>query len=187
MVGVSGSELRTVRTERLRLRAVTGADVDSLHSDPRVWRHLPSGVHTERRQTQEQVARWQGAWERWGLGYWTVWLDDGAFAGIGGCTVNRCLAWNLHYRLEPETHGHGYATELALAARSAASSRRPELPVTALLLEHNVPSRIVAERCGLRPVWRGPDEGNPDATAIRLVYADRRLSGALIASLLARG
>lgn len=53
---------------------------------------------------------------------------------------------------------------------------RGEFPVIALLLEHNDASRAVAERSGLRMVWRGPDKDNPDPAAIRLVYADRELT-----------
>jgi hypothetical protein len=29
-------------------------------------------------------------------------------------------------------------------------------------------------------VWRGPDAGNPDPAAVRLVYADRPLPGELL-------
>jgi hypothetical protein len=29
-------------------------------------------------------------------------------------------------------------------------------------------------------LWRGPDVGNPDPDAVRLVYADRPLSGELL-------
>jgi hypothetical protein len=47
--------------------------------------------------------------------------------------------------------------------------------VTAFLLEHNVASRATAERAGLRLIWRGPDAGNPDPGAVRLIYADRPL------------
>ena len=45
----------------------------------------------------------------------------------------------------------------------------------AYLLEHNAESHGRAERAGLSLVWRGPDAGNPDPGAIRLVYADRPL------------
>ena len=37
----------------------------------------------------------------------------------------------------------------------------------------NPASRITAERLGLALVWRGPDTGNPDPAAVRLIYADR--------------
>lgn len=187
------SGLRHVRTARLELTAITAGDIDDLYalnSDPRVWAHLPSRVHTGREQTVAQVASVIAAWERDGLGYWTARLADagiharagagagsnGSFAGIGGCTISHEVAWNLYYRLTPGVQGRGLATELATAAREAALTVRPDLPVTALLLEHNLASAAVAEKSGLRLVWRGPDRGNPSPGAIRLVFADRELA-----------
>jgi hypothetical protein len=58
--------------------------------------------------------------------------------------------------------------------------------VVASLLEHNRSSRVAAERAGLRPAWRGPDTGNPDVTAVRLIYADRPLADDLIKILTGR-
>ncbi|HEY1701888.1 MAG TPA: hypothetical protein VGG75_19450 [Trebonia sp.] len=68
---------------------------------------------------------------------------------------------------------------------AAARSARPELPVAALLLEHNRASAAVAERAGLDLIWRGPDACNPDPAAIRLVYADRPIDSDTIAKLTA--
>ena len=62
------------------------------------------------------------------------------------------------------------------AAIDAAHAVDPGRPVIAYLLEHNVESRVRAERRGACSfVWRGPDAGNPDPAAVRLVYADRPL------------
>jgi hypothetical protein len=58
--------------------------------------------------------------------------------------------------------------------------------VIAYLLEHNRESRGRAERTGLQLVWRGPDAGNPDPDAVRLVYADRPLDDAILDRLTAR-
>ena len=46
-------------------------------------------------------------------------------------------------------------------------------------------SRGRAERAGLTLVWRGPDAGNPDPAAVRLVYADRPVSDDLLARITA--
>ncbi|WP_200936574.1 hypothetical protein [Rhodococcus sp. Leaf278] len=54
----------------------------------------------------------------------------------------------------------------------------------AYLLEHNVASARVAQRAGLELITRGPDVGNPDAAAVRLVYADRPLSTPQVDSVL---
>jgi RimJ/RimL family protein N-acetyltransferase len=180
---------RHVLTERLELTAVGRADTDELYrlnSDARVWTHFPSGRHRAREQTAHQVETFFGAWQRDGLGYWTARVRAGGqFIGIGGCMVNRGIAWNLYYRLRPEAQGNGYAAEMVAAARAAAAATRPELPVTAYLLEHNGASRRTAERGGLHLVWRGPDAGNPDPEAVRLIFADRALSPPVLDSLVA--
>jgi RimJ/RimL family protein N-acetyltransferase len=183
--GIAG--LRQVRTGRLDLRAVAMSDLDliyGLSSDPRVWTHLPSGVHTSREQTGVQLARQAAAWDSGELAQWTARLHDGTFAGIGGCSINAGAAWNLYYRLVPEVQGRGLATELVQASQAAARQVRPDLPVTALLLEHNHASKAVAEKSGLQLIWRGPDVGNPDPDAIRLVYADRDVAPDVVATLL---
>jgi hypothetical protein len=66
------------------------------------------------------------------------------------------------------------------AALDAAHAVAPDRPVVAYLLEHNAESRGRAERAGLSLQWRGPDAGNPDPAAVRLVYADRPLDLALL-------
>ncbi|NAZ82158.1 GNAT family N-acetyltransferase [Kineococcus sp. R8] len=194
------SDLRHVTTPRLRLDAVTAADVDELHAvhaDPRTWEHLPSGRHTRRSDTEQLVLRFVGDWSVHGLGYWAVRdLADPAGAaapvlGVGGCARRRAddgrvLAWNVYYRLAPRAWGSGWAGELTTAARAAAGAVDPALPVVAYLLEHNHASRRTAERSGLQQVWRGPDAGNPDPAAVRLVYADRPLAPALLEELTAR-
>jgi len=68
------------------------------------------------------------------------------------------------------------------AALAAAGQVAPELPVVAYLLEHNTGSRRTAERAGLQLVWRGPDVGNPDPLAVRLVYVDRPVSAGVLAA-----
>lgn len=177
-----------MRTERLDLRAVGPDDVGvlyALNSDPRVWRHLPSGVHTDPERTMAAVASQVRAWQRDGLGYWAARTRDGVFAGVGGCAVNAEAAWNVYYRFVPEVQGRGLASELARAGIAAAREVRPDLPVTALLLEHNLASKAVAEKAGLELVWRGPAERNPDPDAVRLVYADRDVAPDVIKTLLA--
>lgn len=179
-----------VSTERLTLAAVTDADLDELHSlssDPRVWQHFPAGRHTSREQTARQIEGFVAAWRRDGLGYWTARLrEDDAFVGVGGCTLTRGVAWNVYYRIRPEMQGRGLASELVAAARAAAAQVRPDLPVVAYLVEHNLASRRTAERAGLRLAWRGPDAGNPDPDAVRLIFTDRELGDEALAVLTTR-
>jgi RimJ/RimL family protein N-acetyltransferase len=184
---------RHVQTPRLRLDAVVPEDLDehfALMSDPDVWRHLPSGRHTTPERTMEGIWHSVDHWTRDGLGYWTARLRDhlpgttlraGAVVGTGGCALRVGTSWwNLYYRLTPPAWGKGLAAELVTAAMDAAHAVAPDRPVVAYLLEHNVESRGRAERSGLSLVWRGPDVGNPDPDAVRLVYADRPIERQLL-------
>ncbi|PPK97474.1 RimJ/RimL family protein N-acetyltransferase [Kineococcus xinjiangensis] len=185
--------LRETVTERLLLTAVGAGDVEelhALHADPAVWEHLPSGRHTERAQTEAMVRRAVQGWEHHGLDIWALRPRAGEgprpLLGVGGCTLRfgaawNVAAWNLYYRLARGQWGRGYAQELIAAARDAATALEPGIPVVAYLLEHNEGSRRAAERAGLDLVWRGPDAGNPDPAAVRLVYADRPLGRSTLA------
>ena len=181
-------DFRSVVTARLNLTEVREADLDDLHTlsaDPRVWEHFPTGRHLDRDATAAQLVLFRQSWDETGLGYWTVRMrQTGEFVGVGGCALRRA-AWNLYYRIRPEKQGHGYASELVEAAQKAAREVRPELPITAFLLEHNGASRRTAERAGLQLAWRGTDAGNPDPAAVRLVYADRTLSDEHLAAMTA--
>jgi RimJ/RimL family protein N-acetyltransferase len=194
-------DFRHVATPRLQLDAVVRGHLDehvALMSDPGVWAHLPSGRHTDPTKTAEGIEHSVGHWSRDGLGYWTarlrrdltdppVGLESGAVVGTGGCARREGTAWwNLYYRLTPAAWGLGLAAELVTAAIDAAQAVDPDRPVVAYLLEHNVESRGRAERAGLSLVWRGPDAGNPDPAAVRLVYADRPLTGALLGQVTAQ-
>jgi RimJ/RimL family protein N-acetyltransferase len=176
------------RTPRLWLdRPVAAdlADLHALHADPAVWRHFPSGRHATPERTVETLRAEDERWPRDRLSFWSVReADGGPVIGMGGCAFLPATAWwNLYYRLAPAVQGRGYATELAIRAIEAAHDVTPDRPVLAYLLEHNEASRRTAERVGLRLVWRGPDLGNPDPDAVRLVLVDREPGPALLAAI----
>ncbi|MEM9464671.1 MAG: GNAT family N-acetyltransferase [Actinomycetota bacterium] len=168
----------TWSTKRLVLTQPTTGDLDAwhtIHADPRVWEHFPSGRHAEGAQSEAALHAAIDDWQADGLGYWSVRAaPDGPIIGCGGCRrVPADHRWNLYYRFTPESQGNGYATELARASIAAANTIDPGLPVVAYMLEHNTASWRVAERIGMHRLWTGPDAGNPDPAAVRLVYADR--------------
>ncbi|MDZ5077725.1 GNAT family N-acetyltransferase [Nesterenkonia sp. HG001] len=152
-------------------------ELHAIYSDPRVWTHLPSARHTEQGQTHELLSLWRRSWQDHGLGQWIVRdPDSGQMLGHGGCAVRGGFCWNLGYRFAAEAHGRGHATDVARAGLAAARAARPQLPVIAYLLEHNRASARVAEKVGLVLRHRGPDAGNPDPDAVRLIYSDRELA-----------
>lgn len=171
-------------TARLQLDPPREADLEDLHrvySDARTWTHLPSGRFAELATTRDALAGWLADWREEGLGAWVA-REDGTVVGHGGCAVRQGAFWNLGYRFAPEVQGRGLATELARAAVEAAREHRPDLPVVAYLLENNPASAAVARKIGLALRHRGPDAGNPDPSAVRLVFADRALSEAELAA-----
>lgn len=179
-----------VVTRRLTLRVPTRADlpeVFDLYADPQVWSADPLTRHDSMAQTEPMIDNWRAAWRRDGLGMWVARSaepgTEGALVGIGGCFVRYGVAWNLGFRLVPRFWGRGHAQEITAAAIAAAVELRPELAMTAYLLAGNERSQRATERAGLRLVWRGPDAGNPDVRAVRLLYADRDLPPGVVRAL----
>ncbi|MDR2255953.1 MAG: GNAT family N-acetyltransferase [Arthrobacter sp.] len=182
------------RTEHLVLTPTAPGDLEEIHalySDPRVWTHLPSGRFTDLEATREWLAGRVRGRDVFGIGSYTARdPETGALLGHGGCEVRGSEYAggdfiNLGYRFAPEAQGRGLATELARFAMKEAALRRPDLPIVAYLLEHNAASAAVAGKLGMTLRHRAPDAGNPDPEAIRLVFADRELTPAQLASTLA--
>ncbi len=182
------TDWRHHRTERLWLDVATEPDVDDLHAihaDPDTWRHFPQGRHTTREQSEQMIATGDRHWATHGLGYWSVRESPaGPVIGRGGCVVpDGGSWWNLYYRFATRVHGRGYAAEMSRTAIEAAHDVAPERPVIAFLLEHNRASAAMARKVGLELVWSGPDAGNVDPDAVRLVFADREVDDVVLAAL----
>ncbi|MBD3914283.1 GNAT family N-acetyltransferase [Nocardioides hwasunensis] len=182
------SDWAHTRTDRLWLDRPEAADVGALHaiySDPASWTHFPQGRHDRRDETAALVVHHERLWDAHGLSGWVVREQpSGPVVGWTGVSVPDGRPWwNLAYRFETSVQGRGYAVEAARTAIAAAHDVEPERPVLAYLLEHNVGSRRTAEKLGLRLVWRGPDAGNDDPAAVRLVYLDREPDEVLLAAL----
>jgi RimJ/RimL family protein N-acetyltransferase len=176
------------RTSRLDLDEPVETDLEALYaicSDPQSWTHFPSLRHTDPSTTDRVLQGWTAQWRRDELSTWIIReRSSRTISGYGGCSMRQDAFWNLGYRLHPDAQGKGYAAEMCEIAVECAHRTRPELPVVAYLLEHNVASARVAERVGLELITRGPDIGNPDPGAIRLVYADRSLTADQVGAVL---
>jgi RimJ/RimL family protein N-acetyltransferase len=164
-----------VLTERLDLRRPDPvADLAALFSvftDPDGWWYDPAGRHRDEDTTRGWLERAAARFDRDGLSYWTVRRRDTAeIIGVGGAQRQSTGAWNLNYRIASDQQGKGFATELARAAQSAASSLDPDVPFIAWIAANNEPSRKVAERLGLTNHGPGVD---PSDGRQRIAYADR--------------
>jgi RimJ/RimL family protein N-acetyltransferase len=164
-----------VLTDRLDLRRPDpDGDLASLYrvfSDPESWWYFPEGRHPNSTRTRAWLARAAQRFETDELSYWTVRLrDTGTIIGVGGAQRQTTRAWNLNYRIAATEQRQGFASELAAAARSAATAIDPDVPVIAWIDPHNLPSQGVAKRLGLTNYGLALD---PSDNRTRLAFADR--------------
>ncbi|MER7397075.1 GNAT family N-acetyltransferase [Streptomyces sp. NPDC000151] len=154
-----------LETERLRLRAFTGADLDNLrelHADPEVMRFLDSG------QPAPEVLVAQYARPA-PFGYWVAEeRTTAAFLGwfeFRPVRDGRTDEVELGYRLRRAAWGRGYATEGSRALLRKGFAELGVERVTATTMAVNTGSRRVMEKCGLRYVrtfheeWADPLPG----------------------------
>jgi len=193
LAGVPDVRGETV-TPRLRLRPISLDDHDAvvrvctIFTDPRTWTHLPLARPDSDDQVVEYLERQARSWRDHGLGRWYVSLRDSAggdVIGVGGCDMTHpgVGTWDLGYRFACTAWGHGYATEVARAGLDAAHRVRPDVPVTATVVDQNPASRRVLDKTGLKPVWHGPGQASG---VMYSVYADRDLDPAVLERVLAQ-
>jgi len=144
------------QTERLLARPPTPDDRALYHAhftQPQIEAWLrPSPLPPFSAQViDELVDGDQVHWQDHGFGPWVlIEKETGAFAGRGGLawtSVEGTAEVELPWSIEPHLHGHGLATEAAIAACHQARELGLE-QVVALVLPTNAPSRRVAEKAG---------------------------------------
>lgn len=152
----AGSRMVPIVTARLVLTPVGAGDVNDLlllYSDP-------------------EVAFWTGPWTRDAVAAWTTgmvarwaadlvgkWMArdrlDGSLVGRGGFSridLEGETVLELGWVVRDARTGHGFATELGRAALAWATRHEPNVPVVAFTEVHNLASRAVMERLGMRSV-----------------------------------
>ncbi|GLF93306.1 GNAT family N-acetyltransferase [Streptomyces yaizuensis] len=150
-----------LETERLTLRAVTGADLDhvfALDSDPEVMRYLNGGRPTTRETVRDTVlprlARVVPCTGR--PGFWAAGeRATGAFLGwfeFRPVRDDDATVVELGYRLNKAAWGRGYATEGARALIAGEFAEPGAERVFATTMAVNTRSRRVMEKTGLRYV-----------------------------------
>ena len=138
------------RTDRLTLRELTLADVDSLFEvlgDPVAMEHYPA---PRTRPETEDWIRWaRESYEQHGFGLWAVERADGAV--IGDCgpmlqPVEGELVPEIGYHIVRREWGRGYATEAAIACRELVLGELRFGRVVSIVAPENLASRRVAEK-----------------------------------------
>ena len=148
-------KIPTLKTERLRLRALRKSDVEdyaALNSDPEVLRYLVgSGEQPwDRSRSWRHMAFLLGHWHLGGAGMWAVeHRETGAFLGIlGFAEPEGWPGFELSWVLARRWWGNGYATEGARAALDYAFTILGRDRVISLIHPENRASIRVAERIG---------------------------------------
>jgi RimJ/RimL family protein N-acetyltransferase len=146
---------RTLRTPRLVLTPVGGADLPDLRAikaDPRVFAIMLGGVRNAA-QTSEDLARDVVAWGAKGYGIWAVRdITDHRFLGITGLeerSDQRGVA--LRFAFWPVVQGRGVAREAAGAALRFGHDQCGLNRIVAVARETNFASRTVLGAIGMVP------------------------------------
>lgn len=155
---------RTLRTPRLVLTPVSGADLADLRAikaDPRVFAVMLGGVRNAA-QTAEDLARDVIAWGAKGYGIWAVReIADHRFVGITGLeerSDRRGIA--LRFAFWPDVHGRGVAREAAGAALRFGHEQSGLKRIVAVSRETNFASRTVLGSIGMVPCEEFVQDGN---------------------------
>jgi ribosomal-protein-alanine N-acetyltransferase len=149
---------RSVKTPRLEFRPFTVADAEAheaLYADPHVTRMLRGGPFLGGEVAARSaltVARFVEHWAYHGWGVWAVHeRPGGAFLGQCGLnTVDALGEVEVLYALARATWGRGLATEAAGAALAYGFDVIGLRRIIALTFPHNLRSRRVMEKLGMR-------------------------------------
>jgi ribosomal-protein-alanine N-acetyltransferase len=147
--------MQILETPRMVLRHMELADVDNLlgiFSDPIAMRYYPG---TKDRSETEGWIKWTlQRYEQHGIGLWVAILkDSGAFAGQCGLVVQEVEGKEeveIGYLFLRKLWGQGLATEAASACRDYGFTQLGHTRLISLIDPHNMASRRVAEKVGMR-------------------------------------
>lgn len=144
-----------VESERLGLRSFTMDDLPALHailSDPTTMRFWPAPLAVD--ASQQWIEHSIASYKEHGFGRWAV-VERGSGALIGTCgilllEVAGVVEHDLGYIIHHPYWNHGYATEIAGAAKEYATNSLGIRRLVANMATDNTSSRRVAEKIGMR-------------------------------------
>jgi RimJ/RimL family protein N-acetyltransferase len=155
----------TLATRRLLLRPLVAADAPAyaaMRWHPAVARWLPVLPGDPLEGARATIERFAAGWRERRHAPWGVFLGD-RLIGHGGLNhVPEFLETEVLWALHPDAWGHGYATEVALAALAYGFDTLELKLIFAITLPENRASRAVMERIGLtyrrRVAYKGYDD-----------------------------
>lgn len=145
-----------LETERLRLEPFQDSHYEGLRamdSDPGVMRYINKGMVKTPEETRESIRRVHSRWEKYGFSWWAI--KDKVSGAIVGAGCLQHLAnvdgapLEIGWRLIPEHHGKGYATEAAQAIIAFAAEQIGATYLVAVADPQNTPSHRVMQRLGM--------------------------------------
>jgi RimJ/RimL family protein N-acetyltransferase len=144
-------EVPEVLTPRLRLRALSLADLDAyaaLCADEEVMRYIGAGGPVGRDVAWRHLALFNGEWTLSGSGMWAVERrSDGVFIGRAGFL--NPVGWpgrELGWTLARAAWGQGYAFEASEAARRFGRQQLGVTDLISMIRQANARSIALAER-----------------------------------------
>ena len=155
----------TIETERLRLRAFEGGDLEpyaEMYGDDLFVRYL-SGKTLTKEQAWENMAIILGHWSLLGYGIWAI-ERQGTGELVGRAGLLNLPGWpdvEVCWALSPQFWGNGYATEAAQASISWAFEELGLGRLISLIHPENRASEAVALRLGEEFRERISFEGKP--------------------------
>lgn len=143
-------EIPTLETERLVMRAFTQDDFEPMaefFADP-ISRYY--GGPCERDDAWRKFAAYPGHWALRGYGPWALETQhDAEFVGLcGPWYPEGWIEPEITWALAPAHHGHGYATEAARRALTAAYDDYGWHTAISVIATDNAASIAVAQRLG---------------------------------------
>ncbi|KGT93898.1 guanosine monophosphate synthetase [Erwinia typographi] len=145
-----------LETERLRLEPFQDSHFEGLRvmdSDPGVMRYINQGIAKTPEETRESISRVHDRWEKYGFSWWAI--KEKTSEAIVGAACLQYLAnvegapLEIGWRLIPEHHGKGYATEAANAIITFAAERIGATYLVAVADPENISSQHVMKRLGM--------------------------------------
>lgn len=162
--------MNILETPRLIVRHLEPDDLDNVYavtSDPDVMHYVDNNQPLTREETQRWLDISLRHYEIFGYGYCAL-IDKstGEFAGLGGLAPSPDSPGEveLAYILKKAYWGMGLATEIAQALLDFGFNQVGLKRIIATIDPHNLPSRRVAEKLGMKYERTAPDEhGLPTA------------------------